>query len=211
MSLGETSALRLKRIRSLPRVLSGELWWRLTGPFRSAEPARDNRPSVGGAACRPCTLIPPRPNVIYLLRAGSSTSNILRPKMSLSGAESLDALRSAVEGSNRENTRCSAALMGSAIAQISWTTQDDPAIRVALAAVRTACLELLEELTRDQTPETARQRAFQAVDGLTRLLVEPAPAIPSPLGESAYLPEEPAHPAPELKVTSTWRWRIRRA
>ena len=116
-----------------------------------------------------------------------------------SRAEHVQALRDALHNANRENTRPTAALLGSAIARISWATQDDPQVRLALAVMRTASLELLEELTRNKEPEKARQAAFQALDALAVRLEGPGDVTPPPQ-------EQPAQPSVERKVVP-WPWR----
>jgi hypothetical protein len=55
-----------------------------------------------------------------------------------SSAAHVEALRDALQNANRENTHPTAALLGSAIARISWATQDEPQVRLALAVMRTA-------------------------------------------------------------------------
>lgn len=123
--------------------------------------------------------------------------------MFLSSSEHRDALRKALQRADRDNTRQTAALLGSAIAGITWATQDDPEIRAALEIARTAGLELLEELTRNKNPEAARTAAFKAFDALSALLPDAAPVSPR-------AQDSPAPPIIGRKVTS-WGWKARRA
>jgi hypothetical protein len=94
-------------------------------------------------------------------------------------AEHLQALRDALLNVDRENTRSTAALLGSAF------------IRPALSAARKASIDLLEEVTRNKEPNKARQAAFRALEDLAVLLVQPAAARPTP--------DVPASPA------ATWK------
>jgi hypothetical protein len=97
-------------------------------------------------------------------------------------AEHLQALRDALLNVDRENTRSTAALLGSAF------------IRPALSAARKASIDLLEEVTRNKEPNKARQAAFRALEDLAVLLVQPAAARPTP--------DVPASPAADVEEAS---------